>query len=278
VNWTEGGGEVSTSASYTFTASADRALVANFTPRYTITTSANPVAGGNTSGGGTYNSGASVTVSATANAGYVFVNWTEGGGEVSTSASYTFTASADRALVANFTPNAPPRATNPALAAVRNQAVTFSAAKLATDPDGDPVTFGVSPSSQNGGTVSLLAGLVTYAPPADYTGSDSFSYTVSDGRGGTANGTVTVTVSTGLAVSLNVVYGPVVNEGQFVVRFAGVPGCAYTLESSTDLTSWVKVTNLVAPSTDQGWGVGVCQYSGPASDAQGYYRTVDPAY
>jgi len=103
VNWTEGGAVVSTSASYTFTASANRTLVANFARiTYTISTSASPVAGGGTSGGGTYNSGASVTVVATANAGYKFVNWTEGGAVVSTSASYTFTASANRTLVANF--------------------------------------------------------------------------------------------------------------------------------------------------------------------------------
>jgi len=96
---------VSSLASYSFTATADRTLVANFTSiTYTINTSALPVAGGSTSGGGTFNSGDSVTVVATANAGYNFVNWTEGGGVVSTLASYSFTATADRTLVANFTP------------------------------------------------------------------------------------------------------------------------------------------------------------------------------
>ena len=44
-NWTEGGAQVSATASYTFTATADRTLVANFivTPTYTVTTSATPV-------------------------------------------------------------------------------------------------------------------------------------------------------------------------------------------------------------------------------------------
>ena len=51
VNWTEGATVVSTSASYTFTASGNRTLVANFTqvPTYAITTSASPTAGGATS-------------------------------------------------------------------------------------------------------------------------------------------------------------------------------------------------------------------------------------
>ena len=102
-NWTEGGSVVSTSASYSFTATTNRTLVANFSQNsYTITTSSAPAAGGTTSGGGSKLCGASVTVTATANAGYNFVNWTEGGAAVSTSASYTFTASANRTLVANF--------------------------------------------------------------------------------------------------------------------------------------------------------------------------------
>ncbi len=43
-----------------------------------------------------------MTVTATPNAGYSFVNWTESGTQVSTNASYNFTASTNRTLVANF--------------------------------------------------------------------------------------------------------------------------------------------------------------------------------
>jgi len=102
VSWTEGGTVVSTSASFSFVVSADRTLVANFTPIYTITTSSSPVAGGTTSGAGSYGSGTNVTVVATTNAGYAFVNWTQGGSAVTNAASYTFVATANRALVANF--------------------------------------------------------------------------------------------------------------------------------------------------------------------------------
>jgi hypothetical protein len=71
---------------------------------HAIATTASPSAGGTTSGDGVYADGASVTVTATANAGYALINWTEGGVPVSTSASYTFTAGANRTLVANFAP------------------------------------------------------------------------------------------------------------------------------------------------------------------------------
>ena len=105
-NWTENGQVVSTQASYTFTVTSNRTLVANFQAQpqnYTITVSANPTNGGTVTGGGTYQEGQSCTVTATPNTGYNFTNWTENGQVVATSASYTFTVTGNRTLVANFT-------------------------------------------------------------------------------------------------------------------------------------------------------------------------------
>ena len=103
VNWAQNSDVVSTSACYTFMATSNRTLVANFAPlSYTISTSSSPPGGGTTGGGGTVNYGSSVTVTATANPCYSFVSWTENGTVVSTSSNYTFTANASRALVANF--------------------------------------------------------------------------------------------------------------------------------------------------------------------------------
>lgn len=102
VNWTENGTAVSSSASYSFTASAARTLKANFAINsYDITLSAST--GGSVSGDGTYNYGTSQTVTATPSTGYKFVSWTEGSTVVSTSASYTFNVTATRTLKANFT-------------------------------------------------------------------------------------------------------------------------------------------------------------------------------
>ena len=69
---------------------------------YTVTATANPTEGGSVSGGGEFAEGATVTLIASSNDGYTFVNWTENGIEVSTDAEYAFTVSADRELVANF--------------------------------------------------------------------------------------------------------------------------------------------------------------------------------
>jgi ELWxxDGT repeat protein len=70
---------------------------------YIITTSSMPVAGGNTSGGGGYHQGDTVTLVATPNPGYNFVNWTESGFNVDSSSTYEFICGIwDHNFVANF--------------------------------------------------------------------------------------------------------------------------------------------------------------------------------
>lgn len=103
LNWTENSVPVSTSPAYTFNASANRNLVANFSlNQVTVSTSALPLAGGTTSGGGTVTVNSQVTVVATPNIGYDFINWTLNGNVVSTLPSYTLTVSNSVQLIANF--------------------------------------------------------------------------------------------------------------------------------------------------------------------------------
>ena len=105
-NWTENGTVVFDEAIYTFTVTANRDLVANFTQNpttdYSVSVLANPINGGTVTGGGTYQQGQSCTVIATAANDYKFINWTVDGTEVSTAASYTFTVTESMDLVANF--------------------------------------------------------------------------------------------------------------------------------------------------------------------------------
>ena len=81
---------------------ADINIIGGSASEYTINVSANPTAGGTVTGGGTFPTGSTRTVTATANTGYTFQNWTENGAVVSTNASYSFTLNYDRNLVANF--------------------------------------------------------------------------------------------------------------------------------------------------------------------------------
>lgn len=73
--------------------------------QWTISTSASNGIMGVVNGGGIVASNSTVSLVATPNSGYHFVNWTENDVEVSTSSTYEFTASSDRTLVANFAAN-----------------------------------------------------------------------------------------------------------------------------------------------------------------------------
>ena len=110
-NWTEGANIVSTNANYTFNLNANKTFVANFTPvtaKFTVALSSIPLLGGTTTGGGSFDSGASVTVRAVNNLGFKFTNWTEGANIVSTNANYTFNLNANKTFIANFTANVIP--------------------------------------------------------------------------------------------------------------------------------------------------------------------------
>jgi uncharacterized protein YjiK len=103
VNWTANGAQASASADYTFTVTGNLNLVAHFSAsNYIITALADPEEGGSVSGSGGYNYGDQCTLTATANQGYTFVNWTKNGSQVSTNTSYTFTVTESATYVAHF--------------------------------------------------------------------------------------------------------------------------------------------------------------------------------
>ena len=102
-NWTKNGSVVSTNATYSFQVTVNASYVANFSlNRYLVEATANPIEGGTITGAGTYNHGATVTLNAVANDGFIFSNWTENGLEVATEATYTFVVTTNKNLVANF--------------------------------------------------------------------------------------------------------------------------------------------------------------------------------
>ena len=111
VAWTDAtGATVSTANPYTFTVTANTALTATFEAEsveptmYTISVTADETMG-SVLGAGTYESGAIVTLTATANEGYHFVAWMDGATQVSTANPYVFTATADVNLSAIFAAN-----------------------------------------------------------------------------------------------------------------------------------------------------------------------------
>ena len=150
----------------------------------------------------------------------------------------------------------PPTAGTHFLGATLNTALHVSATTLAGldyDADGDTLSItAVSATSTNGGTASLDSNtqLITYNPPANYSGSDQFSYIVDDGFGVTAQSKAVVNVRLGKATSvLNFISSPV--NGQVNVRGYGVPGNQYDVQESsgsTFATYTVLATVTAAPN------------------------------
>ena len=100
VDWKNGDLVVSTDKEYSITVTDNITLTATFEqiPQYTITTSVNDSKMGTVTEGGTYYEGTKVTLTAKANGGYVFVNWSDGNIEE----TRTIEVTSDLNLTANF--------------------------------------------------------------------------------------------------------------------------------------------------------------------------------
>jgi len=157
VNWTENGVQVSPSMIYSFIATDSRTLVANFSTRaHNITVSANPPTGGAASGGGVHAHGANVTVQATPNTGYNFINWaitTAENTTTSTDITVSFIAIEDISFVANF------------------QAKTYDIVTLANPAEGGMVS---------GGGNDVVHGTQVIVEAVPNAGFDFVNWTVND--------------------------------------------------------------------------------------------------
>jgi hypothetical protein len=252
VNWTENGAAITANASYSFTVTSERNLVANFakvseTGPVTITTSANPTGGGTTTGGGSYAQGATVTVNASPTAGFVFTHWTDNGVQVATTPSYSFTASSSRELVAHFAAATAPSTVTITTSSTPTNGGTTSGG--GTYAQGGSVTVTAVPNSgfsfrdwrENGVVVSTAASysftaisnralVASFGPPAP-------SYTITTESFPTEGGTTSG--------------GGVYDENESVTVIA-TPGPSYTFSAWTQngaIVSTSAVYTFPATST-----------------------------
>jgi len=92
-------------------------------------------------------------------------------------------------------PNRAPLPANDSAAIVLGSAATIPVLANDNDPDGDPVEI-IGIDAPAHGTITVQPdGAIRYVPQADFAGIDSFTYTLGDGQGATAEASVTVTVS-----------------------------------------------------------------------------------
>jgi hypothetical protein len=103
-------------------------------------------------------------------------------------------------IVASDTPNRAPTATDFTVLRNPGSAARIDILSHASDPDGDPLGISISSAPANGrayinnnGTPFNFADdYIEYVPKTDYFGSDSFTYTVSDNRGGSSSAVVAI--------------------------------------------------------------------------------------
>ncbi|MBN2509445.1 MAG: tandem-95 repeat protein, partial [Spirochaetales bacterium] len=114
--------------------------------------------------------------------------------------SFTYTVSDGNGGTANATVsitvnpvNDAPSAVNDASSVLESGTVLINVLENDTDVDGDSLAV-ASVTTPGNGTAAVEGTQVRYTPSAGYSGGDSFSYTATDGNGGTASATVTVTI------------------------------------------------------------------------------------
>jgi VCBS repeat-containing protein len=91
--------------------------------------------------------------------------------------------------------NDPPMAVDDIIDTDEDTAATIPLLSNDSDPEGEPLTVDSVTQPANGTVVINADGTVTYTPDAEYSGVDTFTYTVCDAVDQCADATVTVTVS-----------------------------------------------------------------------------------
>jgi hypothetical protein len=124
----------------------------------------------------------------TANAGYHIADVLVDGTSVGTVTSYSFTeVTADHTITASFTENRAPVITSTAPVQVA-QGDTYTYTVIATDPDGDPLTYSLSGQPDG---MTITGNIITWTPGDNITSSGEVTLTVSDGE---LNDTQTFTI------------------------------------------------------------------------------------
>ena len=105
------------------------------------------------------------------------------------------TATATETVTVGDRPNTDPKANDDSATTPFNTAVTLNTVGNDTDPEGDDLKITSVQQPANGTAVISADGKrIVYTPNAGFTGTESFSYTISDGNGGSDSATETVTV------------------------------------------------------------------------------------
>jgi hypothetical protein len=149
----------------------------------------------------------------------------------------------------------------------KNLSLKILKTALTGNDTGTSISFtSVTSPSAEGATVAASGLYVFYTPANDNT-PDTFTYTITDTYGATANGTVTVNVVSQGGYA----HTPVVSGGKAYISFAGIPGYTYDVQRNTgdveNEADWSTVLTTNTPAD------GLFMYvDDPAPSPSAFYR------
>ena len=172
--------------------------------------------------------------------------------------------------------NTPPVAGSDTISRYATQGVKVRLSTLlaqASDADNDTLGISVSETSANSGTITTSGDWVFYTPASGFTSADSFTYTITDGHGGSATGTVAVSILADDAVGQNLVITHQ-SGNTYLIEGSGIPGRTYRMQFTDSLspTAWTDFSSgsVTADST------GAFQFTDTSGSSGRYYRSVYP--
>lgn len=121
--------------------------------------------------------------------GQLFVNATVSDDELSTTGRFTLTVNGV---------NDAPLAVNDSVSVVQDSSVVINVLANDTDVDGDPLQI-TAVTTNGAGAVSHDGTQLSFTPATGFTGSETLTYTISDGQGGSQDAQVNVTVTAAVA-------------------------------------------------------------------------------
>lgn len=117
-------------------------------------------------------------------------------GGVTYNIAYSYDAAGNRTQVVNGgAVNTNPVAVADSISVAQNSTITFNPRTNDSDADGDALTISAKTNGVHGAVLNNGGASLTYTPTTGYNGSDTFTYTVYDGRGGYGTVNVSVTVT-----------------------------------------------------------------------------------
>jgi len=160
--------------------------------------------------------------------------------------------------------NTPPTAQDFTVARAANLSLKLNIADLlaghTADADGDPRALRSLGASAQGATIGTNLTQILYDPANN--NADTFSYTITDGRGGNATARIDVLVVNPGGIGQS---GSAVN-GVVTVNFAAIPGFDYDVQQSTNLVDWTVKGTFTAPVN------GMFQFTESNAPSPSFYR------